>query len=77
MFSSGSMILTAPVGTQRGFVTKAEANLPQPAEEALLVEWRRDSRVYRFDGNTSWLEVTRETSLGFLHPTSRIVTWRL
>jgi hypothetical protein len=47
--------LSVAVGTQRGFVTKAEANLPQHAEEALLVEWRRDSRVYRFDGNTSWL----------------------
>jgi hypothetical protein len=61
----------------KGFVTKVEANLAQPAEEALLIEGRRDSRAYRFDGNTSWLRVTSGTGLGFLHPTSHIVTWRL
>ncbi len=47
-------------GIQRGFGTKAGANLAQPAEEALLVEWRRDGRVHRFDGKASCLGVGRQ-----------------
>jgi endonuclease YncB( thermonuclease family) len=36
-------------GTRRGLGAEAGANLPQPAEEALLVECRREGRAYRFD----------------------------
>ncbi len=37
----------------------AEANLTQPAEGLLLVEWRRDGRAHRFDGKASWFGVSR------------------
>jgi hypothetical protein len=42
-------------GARRGSGVNSQTNLPQPAEEASLVEWRRDDSANRFDGRASWL----------------------
>jgi hypothetical protein len=54
-------------GSQWSLDAKADANLLQPAEEMLLVEWRQDDTEYiAFDGKAWMLWIARARS-GILH----------